>query len=108
MDTLSREITLAKLFGLSLERGLLLKERICSHREQILPFRVDPFSEWVWCAGKQTESHKSCLPCKKERGRERRGHGGDGVGLPGVSSPLNMAYWTKPNSGTFSMYMYIY
>ena len=32
--------------------------------EQILPFRVDPFSEGTWCVGKQARSYKSCLPCK--------------------------------------------
>ena len=57
-----------------LKRDLLLKERICSQREQILsfksrsifrrgsrgskffPLRVDPFSEGDWYPGKQTES----------------------------------------------------
>ena len=46
-------------------------KRIYSKRKEIaplgsnfFPFRVDPFSEGTWCAGKQTGSFKSCLPCK--------------------------------------------
>ena len=33
---------------------------------KFFPFRVDPFSEEALYAGKQTGSHKSCLPCKKK------------------------------------------
>ena len=32
---------------------------------KFFPFNVDPFSEGTYCAGKQTENHKSCLPPKK-------------------------------------------
>ena len=32
---------------------------------KFFPFRVDPFSEGAWCAGIQTESYKSYLPCQK-------------------------------------------
>ena len=32
---------------------------------KLFPFRVDPFSDWIWCTVKQTGSHKSCLPCTK-------------------------------------------
>ena len=28
-------------------------------------YKPNPFLEWIWYAGKQTGSHKSCLPCKK-------------------------------------------
>ena len=33
---------------------------------KFFPFRVDLFQKGVWCAVKQTGSHKSCLPCIKE------------------------------------------
>ena len=35
------------------------------HGSKFFPFRADPFSEGASCAGKQTVSHKSCLPCIK-------------------------------------------
>ena len=54
---------LSKVFW-RLWNGVYSKEGICSFREQILPFRVDLFSEGTWCVGKQARSYKSCLPCK--------------------------------------------
>ena len=61
-----------KYFASLLKRGLHEKEWICSQpfwkgstlkgRKFIL-FEVDPFSEGTWCIGKQTGSHKNCLPC---------------------------------------------
>ena len=52
---LSGEITLSKLSCL-LNKGLLEKERICSHGEQILFFfRVDLFLTGIWCAEKKEE-----------------------------------------------------
>ena len=38
-------------------KGSALKGKI------LLPRGVDPFSEEACCTGKQTGSHKSCLPC---------------------------------------------
>ena len=37
-----------------------------------LTFKVDTFSEGMWCAGKQSESHKTSLLCKK-RSKSARG-----------------------------------
>ena len=49
-----------------LNRGLLKKKRTDSHwGSKFFPLRVSNFSEVAWLAGKQTESHKSCLPCKE-------------------------------------------
>ena len=31
----------------------------------LFAFRVDLFTEWMWCAGKQTGSNRCCLPCEK-------------------------------------------
>ena len=35
------------------------------NKSTFFPFRVDPFSKGIWCAGEQTGSHNSCLPCTK-------------------------------------------
>ena len=53
MYTISEEVTV-KIDLSSLERGLLLKERLCSP----LSFEVDPIFQ------KGTECHKSYFPCK--------------------------------------------
>ena len=45
MDTLSGEVTLSNCFASRMKRGLLLKEKICSLREQILSFKSRPLSE---------------------------------------------------------------
>ena len=50
-----------------LKRGLLSKERICSHRSKFFPLRVDPFLGRLRPAGKQTGSHENCLPLKTWR-----------------------------------------
>ena len=59
-DTLSGEAAV-KMFYLPTEKGSTLKGN------NLLPFpiRVDTFLEGDWCAGKETRSHKNCLPCKK-------------------------------------------
>ena len=57
------DATLSLLFYPPSEKGLLLKERICSLLEQILSFYSSPFPEGIWCAGNQTGCRKSCLPC---------------------------------------------
>ena len=31
---------------------------------KFFPFRLDPFSEGDWCAGKRMGSHKCLLPCE--------------------------------------------
>ena len=41
-----------------------LPKGVFSKREEFV-FKVDPFSEGTWYAGKQTGSHKSCFLCKK-------------------------------------------
>ena len=33
-------------------------------RKNLLPFRVNPFSEGAWFAGLQTGRHKNCVPCE--------------------------------------------
>ena len=43
--------------------------------QKFCPYNVDPYSEGVWCAIKQTGSHKSCVPERKWEN------------LPSVSSP---------------------
>ena len=37
------------------------KKEILPIGRKMFPFRVDPFLEGDWCAGKQKGSHKSCL-----------------------------------------------
>ena len=32
------------------------------------PHRVDPLTEWAWCAEKQTLNQENCLSCEKWRG----------------------------------------
>ena len=54
----SREAALSKLFLPPFWKSIHIKMKLFS-------FRVDPFSEGDCCVGKQTGSHKSCLPCKK-------------------------------------------
>ena len=44
--------------------GHLIKERICSHGSKFFPLRVDPFLGRLCPPGKQTGSHKNCLPLK--------------------------------------------
>ena len=58
LDSVSREATLSKWFCLPSEKEPTLKGK------NSFPFRVDPFLEGTWYAGKQTASHKSCLLCK--------------------------------------------
>ena len=55
-DTLSGEATLSKWFCLPSEKGSTLKG------ENLLPFRVDPYSEGYWHSVKQTGSHKTGRP----------------------------------------------
>ena len=70
IDMLSKETTLSKLVCSLLKRGLPQKNKICSKgeelriRSKIFSFRVDPFSDETWFAGKHTGSHKSCLSFK--------------------------------------------
>ena len=49
------------------ERGILYKERICSQREQILSLQSRPFSERVWCPGKQNRKSQTLSPLSKRR-----------------------------------------
>ena len=77
VDTLSGVTTLSKLFLTPSENGSTLKGKNLLNESKFFPFRVDPFSEGDWCAGMQSESHKSCLPCKMTEN------------LPCVSSPHN-------------------
>ena len=47
-------------------RGVFSKRKeFAPHGSKFFPSRVDPFLEGNWGTGKQTESHKSCLPCEK-------------------------------------------
>ena len=57
MDTLSRVVTLTKLFWLPFEKGSTLNGftikgknllKFLPHGSKFLPFRVDPFSERTW------------------------------------------------------------
>ena len=43
-----------------LNRGVLLKKRICSCRSKFFPLRVDPFSEVLFRSGKQRRTHSCC------------------------------------------------
>ena len=49
------------IFASLLNRGLLLKIRICSCRSKFFPLRVDLFSEGFFRSGKQRGTH-SCFP----------------------------------------------
>ena len=42
----------------------LIKKRICFHQSKIFPLRVDPILGRLYSPGKQTGSHKYCLPLK--------------------------------------------
>ena len=42
-----------------------MKKEIAPSGSKFFLYTVEPFSKGDWCAGKQTESHKSCLPCEK-------------------------------------------
>ena len=53
---------------------MFVKPKLCSKMNEFtplerkfIPFRVDPFSEGIWCVEKPTGSHKSCLPCNNGR-----------------------------------------
>ena len=45
-------------------RGLLLKERIWSHRSKFFPLRIDLCLEEFCCPGKLSKGHESCLPLR--------------------------------------------
>ena len=87
LDTLPREINLARKHLCpfskvtnSNDRGICVpsikivltfwkgvyskRKEFAPRRSKFFPFRVDPFSEGAWCAGKQTGSNKSNLPFK--------------------------------------------
>ena len=53
---------MSKLSCLSGKGVYSKRKKNCS--PNVFPFRVDPFSEGIWCAGKQTGNHKSCLLVK--------------------------------------------
>ena len=61
---LSRKVT-ANLFHIQSEKGSALKGKNLGANS--FPFKVEPFTEGIWCAGKQTGSPKSYLPCKNGR-----------------------------------------
>ena len=62
------EATLLFSFFVShLIRGQLLEKRICSLRSKFFPLRVDTILKEVHCPGKETGSHKNCLPLKNGR-----------------------------------------
>ena len=50
------------LLSVAIEKGFPLKGKNLFH--EVFSFRADTFSEGALCVGKQTGSHKSCLPCK--------------------------------------------
>ena len=66
IDTHSGKKTLSKLFCPLLKRKWSSLFKMNLYPEFFL-YRVDPFSEGVWCAIKRTGSHKSCLPWRKWR-----------------------------------------
>ena len=81
MNTLSGESAISKLFYLPSENGFIKRKDFFVLGSKFFLFRVYPllrrgkenklfpiggnsFSEAASCAGKQTGSHNSCLPCK--------------------------------------------
>ena len=69
---------------------------------KFLPFRVDPFSEGVCCAGMhtikiqvkiQSVNHKSCLALKNNKKKKKTTKT-----LPNLSSPVNDLESTKQNN----------
>ena len=50
-----------------LDRSTLKWKNLLPDGSKFFPFWVDPFTERDWCAGEQSGSHKSCLPCTKLR-----------------------------------------
>ena len=65
IDTLLRETSQSKLFGLPSEKGSTLEgKNLLPIGRKFFPFRVGHFSEGVQCVGKRTGNHKNCLSCK--------------------------------------------
>ena len=60
-----KEVNIMISFGCLLKRitCILLTEGLAPRGKHILSFRVGLFSEGALCAGKQTGSNNSCLPC---------------------------------------------
>ena len=56
--------TLKFVFGFLLKRDYPKRKAFAPFGSKCFPFRVDPFSERIQCAGQQTGNYKSCLPCK--------------------------------------------
>ena len=64
LDTFSREI-IVNIDVAPFRKGVYSKRKaFVPNGSKCFPFRVDPFSETVWCTGKQTGIHKSCSPCQ--------------------------------------------
>ena len=59
--------TTVKFVALPSEKGSTVKEMNLLFGSKFSFFTVGHFTEGNWCAGKQTERHKSCLPCKNGR-----------------------------------------
>ena len=56
------------LFSSPYWKGVYSKRKEFAPRgSKFYPFRVDPFSEGYWREGKQSGSHKSCIPFQKWR-----------------------------------------
>ena len=65
MDTLPGEVTPVKIILPPFWSGLYSKRKeFAPFGSKFFSFRVDPFSERDWYAGKQTGCHRSCLPRK--------------------------------------------
>ena len=94
-------------FVFFLKCGLLQKKRVCS---QFISFRVDPFSELVWYAGKQTGNHRSYLPCKNDGT-----YTGDAFKCANYSRPfcsifllllaLVIRYWDPEQKRSFNLHL---
>ena len=59
LDTISRAITLLKMFLSPSEKGSSLKGK------NFFPFRVDPFQKGLGLQ-ESKQDHKSCLPCEND------------------------------------------
>ena len=59
-----RDATLSNYFYCSSDKVCSNGKKFAPKGSKLFPFRVDPFSEKTLCSTKQTELHKSYIPCK--------------------------------------------
>ena len=82
-------------------RSLLLKKRICSPRSKLFPLRVESISEGFRYPGRETGSHKNCVPLKNDE----RFYGGVPLHLKKV---LHVPHTISEFGKVFLLSVYVY